>query len=143
MRLKTSTIASRAGESFVKAEKGMISGGGRLNTLFKYDMLFIYEDGELAKLGGELATLLKKTAKNKAKDDFADAFRYAVTLVPWDFTFLNGEPVELAPEDVPEKPLNRRETEIAERRRAFEGENDEEANRLEDEFNEWNTAYGN
>lgn len=64
------TIAARAGEPFEKADKGHDKGEDIINTLFKNDMLFIYEDAELAKLAGELSTLLKTTAKNKAKDDF-------------------------------------------------------------------------
>lgn len=135
------TIAGRAGEPFEKADKGHDKGEDVINTLFKNNMLFIYEDPELAKLAGELATLLRSTPKNKAKDDFADAFRYAVTMIPWDFTFLTGE----APlvDDVLE-PLNEKQQEIAERRRRFEGEDDDErsAKAVEDEFAEWNDAYG-
>jgi phage terminase large subunit-like protein len=132
------TIASRAGESFVKAEKGHDLGEDVLNTLFKYDMLFIYEDGELAKLAGELSTLMKLTPKNKAKDDFADALRYAVTRVNWDFSFLTGAEapkVEFDPEMSP------KQREIAERRKAFEEQAQDEGS-VEEEIAEWNDAYG-
>lgn len=135
------TIATRAGEPFEKADKGHDKGEDVINTLFKNDMLFIYEDPELAKLAGELSMLLKTTAKNKAKDDFADAFRYAVTSVPWDFTYLNSALVP-APEDTPEKPLNEKEKEIQARTARFKGEDEPEAWNVEHEMEEWNNQYG-
>ncbi len=135
------TIAARAGEPFEKAEKGHDIGEDIINTLFKNDMLFIYEDGELAKLAGELSTLQKATSKTKAKDDFCDAFRYAVTKVPWDFSFLTGAKPD-GFEENPEAPRNRKEQEIHERRTRFEEATPEEA-ALEQEFEEWNSLYGN
>lgn len=135
------TIASRAGEPFEPADKSHDTGEDIINTLFKNDMLFIYEDAELAKLAGELSTLLKLTAKNKAKDDFADAFRYAVTKIPWDFTFLTGAKAEF--DDTPEKPLNEKEREIAERRKRFgDGDDGEPGWNVEDELAEANDLYG-
>lgn len=139
------TIATRAGEPFEKADKSHDTGEGIINTLFNNDMLFIYEDGELAKLAGELSTLLKATSKIKAKDDFADAFRYAVSKVPWDFTYLTGAKSDMDPE-TPERPMNTKERELSERRSRFEGQGgsgDEEEQRVEEEFEEWNEAYGN
>jgi phage terminase large subunit-like protein len=137
------TISTRAGEPFEKADKGHDKGEDIINTLFKNDMLMIYEDPELSKLAGELSTLMKLTPKNKAKDDFADAFRYAVTTVPWDFTFLTGA-IPLAHDDTPEKPMNNREREIADRMARFEGSRgeDEEQYTVEDEIEEWNDLYG-
>lgn len=136
------TIATRAGEAFEPADKSHDKGEDFINTLFKNNMLAIYEDAELAKLGGELATLMKSTPKNKAKDDFADAFRYAVTKVPWDFSYLTGEVAVV--DEAPEKPMNRTEQEISERRKAFEGTNEEEgAASFDDEIAELNELYGN
>lgn len=136
------TIAARAGEPFEKALKGHDLGEDVINTLFKNDMLFIYEDGELAKLAGELSTLLKNTPKNKAKDDFSDAFRYAVTTIPWDFSYLTGALVET--QENPEDALTDKQREIAERRKHFEteGKSGSDFPSIEEEFEEANTSYG-
>ncbi len=135
------TIQSRAGDSFEPADKTHTTGEEIINTLFKHDMLLIYETPELAKLGGELSTLLKSTPKGKAKDDIADAFRYAVTKIPWDFTFLMGgdQPVT----ETPEKPLNAKEKELMERRTRGAGDDeDEKTQTCDEEFEEWNEYYG-
>ncbi len=137
------TIATRAGEPFEKADKGHDKGEDVINTLFKNDMLFIYEDAELSKLAGELSSLMKSTPKNKAKDDFADAFRYAITTIPWDFSYLTGEVV--TSEDSPEVPMNNRQREIQDRMNRFEGKggpDDGEKWNVEDEIEEANEAYG-
>ncbi len=133
------TIASRNGEAFIKADKSHDKGEDIINTLFRFDMLAIYEDAELAKLAGELSTLLKATAKRVAKDDFADAFRYAVTRIPWDFTGIGG--FASKQDDTPEKPLNKKEQEIADRRQSFETQEGESDWSIEAEFAEWNDAY--
>ncbi len=133
-------IASRMGENFQKAEKGHDIGEDVINTLFKNDMLFIYETDELVKLGGELATLLKNTPKNKAKDDFADSFRYAVSKVPWDWSAITGDVREdTSKADV---QLNAYQQEVADRRRMFDDDNSDEQARLDADFNEINEAYG-
>lgn len=85
------TIASRIGESFIHAEKNHEIGEDILNTLFRNDMLHIFDDDdELRKLGSELLSLSKATAKKNAKDDLSDCARYTVTAVPWDFSSLPG-----------------------------------------------------
>lgn len=133
-------IATRAGDPFEKAEKSHEKGEDVINTLFKNDMLLIYEDEELVKLGAELAALKKDENKKTAKDDFSDALRYAVTLIPWDWTVLTGAVSDL---DVqPESPLTPLQQEIQERRKAFDDNQAEEAQRVQDEFDEWNDAYG-
>jgi hypothetical protein len=137
------TIATRAGEPFEKADKGHDKGEDIINTLFKNDMLYIYEDPELVKLSGELSSIMKSTAKNKAKDDFADAFRYAVTTIPWDFSFLNGDIPPGPSTEKPDEELNAKEREIRERRKAFEGNQQEgEFPDVEQEFEEANEMYG-
>lgn len=132
-------IATRGGDPFEKAEKSHTIGEDVINTLFKHDMLFIYEDPELVKLCAELASLKKDEVKRKAKDDFADAFRYAVTLIPWDWSALAGSPDE--PEESPEVPLTDLQRQIKERRATFEKDNEAERLRIEDEFNEANASY--
>lgn len=131
------TIADRNGGGFVPADKDHERGEQILNVLFKNDMLFLYETEELNKLAQELASLRKETPKNKAKDDFCDALRYAVTRIPWDWSAITGA----APEQVekPEEPLTEAQRQIQERRKMFDDaqENDREAQRVEDEFEEW------
>jgi hypothetical protein len=56
-------IADSVGDPYSMAEKGHDIGEEVINTLFKHDMLYIYEDPELVKLAGELATLKKDTEK--------------------------------------------------------------------------------
>lgn len=135
-------IASRQGEAFIPAEKSHERGEQVLNVLFKNDMLFLYDGPEMAKLASELVGLRLDTPKNKAKDDFADALRYAVTRIPWDWSALTGADPEgyVAPD--PKLTPDQREVQM--RRAAFmenaaraEAEAD-----LEEEFAEWNDLYG-
>ena len=132
-------IASRMGEPFIPADKAREKGEEILNVLFKNDMLFVYESPEIQKLAGELISLMKDTDKRKAKDDFYDALRYCVMGVPWDFSVITG--AKPAGWSEPEKPKNRKEQEIEDRRNAFSQPKSEEE-KLEDEFNEWNELYG-
>ena len=99
------TIASRVGDAFQRAEKSHEIGEQLVNVLFKNSMLEIFDTGELYKLDGELQSLQRDTAKSKARDDFTDAMRYAISKIPWDFS-------SLAPEVTPVAPgLSRREVE--------------------------------
>lgn len=92
------TYAARLNESFTKAEKGQELGVELLNTLFKMRMLDIFDIDELEGAANEFSSLLSSTPKNKAKDDFIDAIRYAITLIPWDF----AAAAELYKDDVKE-----------------------------------------
>lgn len=132
-------IATRMGETFVKAEKGHDTGENTLNTLFKHSMLYLYDDPEIMKLANELATLKNKTLKKHAKDDFCDALRYAVMQVPWDFSVITGAAIER--DEELEEPMNDMQRQIKDRRKAFEDDEKSERERVEDEFNEWNEAY--
>ena len=79
-------IAARAGEPFENADKSVQKGVDIVNTLFRADMLMLNEnDPEVRKLGNELLTVTNSQNKTKAKDDLADALRYVVQLVPWNF----------------------------------------------------------
>lgn len=133
-------IATRNNESFLPADKSHEKGEDVINTLFKNDMLFIYNDDELMKLAGELSTLLKSTNKKVAKDDFCDALRYAVATVPWDWSAITGAPSEM--DEKPEEELTFEQREIKARREAMEDNHQEQQAYIEDEFNEWNEAYG-
>jgi hypothetical protein len=131
-------IASRTGESFEKAEKDHEIGFGVLNTLFKNDMLYIYEDEESLKLASELVTLKHNTPKNKAVDDGIDSLRYAVSKIPWDWSVISEKykDVKLVEE------LTEDERKLKARRDRFnEPEYDAEAEMMDD-FEELNDAYG-
>jgi hypothetical protein len=134
------TIATRMGHSFEQADKNHERGEDIINTLFKNDMMFIYEDEELIKLGAELATIPKGVNKRDIQDDFSDAFRYAITKIPWDWTVITGEPLKL--DEDPEKQMNSTQREIFERRKAFDDANREEQERIDQEIGEWNDLYG-
>lgn len=134
-------IATRMGEPFTPAEKSHEKGEQVLNVLFKNDMLYLYDDDELQKLAGELASLRKETPKNKAKDDYIDALRYAAARIPWDWSVIGSDVPKEKGNDDPDKPKNRYEQEVAERRKVFEAGNEDEQNRIEDEFEEANAMY--
>lgn len=134
------TIADRQGEgSFQTADKSHSTGEQVLNSLFKAGALLIYETPELHKLATELSTLRKDVAKNKCKDDFADALRYAVTKIPWawDLIFPENQPKEM-----PAPELSEAERQIEERRSAFEDPQTEAEAALEEDFAEANDLYG-
>lgn len=96
-------VAERMGDSFEPADKKHENGERILNMLFKHNMLQIQRgDDELDKLSTELETLLKDTPKKDAMDDAADALRYGVTKIPWDFSHLDFLP---QPEVVVPKPI--------------------------------------
>jgi hypothetical protein len=127
--------AEAAGDNFEPAEKKHDIGERVLNTLFKHNMLSLqFNDPEIDKLSTELSTILKTTAKNEAVDDLADALRYAVTKIPWDFSFLDGLPVA-------KLPVSREYTEEDRRRGLIPDENAEMA-LVEQEIEEWNEHYG-
>lgn len=88
-------IAARQGEGFVQADKSHARGEDVVNTLFKADMLFIFDSEEARKLSSELITLLKSTVKDAAKDDLADGLRYSTISIPWDWTFARKKLVEM------------------------------------------------
>lgn len=136
------TIAGRLGEPFLKADKSHDRGEDIINVLFKNNMMMVYETDETQKLASELISLRKETPKNKAKDDLADAFRYAVTLIPWDFTVITPESAFFKPAE-DEKPKNHMERQIEDRRKwAVEQENDDDGWNPEQEIAEANENYG-
>lgn len=141
------TIADRAGETFLPSDKSHERGEDALNTLFKNDMLVVFDTPELEKLSGQLTSLMKSTPKKKAKDDMADAMRYGVMDIPWDWSAIKGELTDDEKKLQEEKPLTDAERlvlEIQERRGELGGESSsQEWGELEAEFAEWNEAAGN
>lgn len=140
-------MTERAGEPFMKANKDHEFGEKTINSIFKHNMMVIFEgDEELEKLATELATLKKETSKRKAKDDIADAFRYAVVIPPWDWSFITGAEPEwkaqaaeknLTPEERQKKALA---DEIIERRKEMANEqaHARAAHDIQAEIDEWN-----
>lgn len=144
-------IAERAGVSLLKADKTRDTGTENVNTLFKYDMLDIFDDDpELLKLGGELSHIMnsKQNSASKDGDDLADANRYCNMLIPWDFEAImeefNKRQEELHPKIV--KPKTEAELiadQIRERRGDF-GKPEGEENSWEElnqEFEYWQGQY--
>jgi phage terminase large subunit-like protein len=146
------TIATRQGENFVKAEKSHEIGEDVINTLFQYDMLTIDDTEELRKLGSELISLMSDTPKRKAKDDFIDAMRYALTLIPFDWEWINETLAakfaeQAAAKDKKALPLTKEELkarEIDERRGTYKLKPTQSGwGDINDTCDEWNEAYGN
>lgn len=145
------TITDRLGDSFEKAEKSQELGEDIVNTLFRNNMLYIFDDDELRKLGVELLQLQKSTPKTRARDDFCDAMRYAVVDIPWNFAVIQEKDANFKKEVV-KKAMPKTEQEWQEyytqqRRAMFEDEtkSDESSDwsDLDQEFNYWNEEYGN
>lgn len=134
------TISDRNGAGFIAADKDHERGEQILNTLFKHNMLVVYETEELQKLAVELMTLRKDQPKGKAKDDFSDALRYAVTRIPWDFTSITGAKPEGYEE--PEKPLTELERQQIARKEFYDHEKAQrDADSIQEELNEWNDLH--
>lgn len=138
------TIATRMGESFLKAEKSHEIGEQIVNTLFKNNMLKIFDTAELRKLGTELMTLMVSTPKNRAKDDLIDgALRYPAASIPWDWSKI---PVKDA------GPTSRKEEkkydaveDMIRQRRGEISKGDDDGNSLSlfnEEVSFWNSMYG-
>jgi hypothetical protein len=148
------TIAARAGETFLPANKSHDDGEMIVNALFKNDMLHLFledHDTEMPKLGQELLSVMRDTDKKHAKDDLADALRYSLSSVPWDWSILaEKERGLLEAERPPVRPLTEKELMLQEieERRAFMGSGSkadsegESWDELEEEFEEWNERYG-
>ena len=146
-------IAERAGTYFEPSEKSHELGEAAVNTLFANDMLHLFaDDYEIAKLGGELTSLMRGKAKKDACDDLADALRYCVTDAPWDWKAIRGLPSEEELKRRAHKkktrPLTAKELvaeEIRQRRGAFVDERspeDKAWSEIDDEIAEWNEFYG-
>lgn len=145
-------IATASGETFVKAENSHDIGEGIVNTLFKNDMLKIFDTDRLRPLGTELMTLMSDTPKRKAKDDFIDgALRYPCTMIPWDWKVIGEKEMKGLEEESskPKKALTEEEIvakQIEERRRGFgldaEKEDPGSWKGLDAEIEFWNELYG-
>lgn len=121
------TIADSQNEPFIPAEKNHETGEQIVNTLFKNDMLTIDDTDVLRLLAIELTQLDKGTPKNKSKDDFADAFRYSLTKIPWDWSVIKGDkPFGIDSLKVAEEELTETEIALKARREGFNAREVEE-----------------
>jgi phage terminase large subunit-like protein len=84
-------IAERNGIHLVKANKKNEYGEGMVNALFKNMILDIDDVPENEPLIEELTSLRKDQRKTKARDNAADALRYAVTGTPWDLSVISSK----------------------------------------------------
>lgn len=135
------TYATRAGESFVRAEKDQNWGTTTMNTLFKLRALQIFDgDSEMEKLITELTTLQVETAKNVAKDDFCDALRYTVMCIPWNWELLDAKEIDL--EVRKKEPIKALPRTVDDDRRDFvlgRSREEERDYSTDDELSEWDT----
>lgn len=79
------TICQSRKIPFLPANKSQDRGEVLLNTLFKMQILALYDEPEILKLAGELEGLKRSVNKSDARDDLIDALRFAAMCVPWDF----------------------------------------------------------
>lgn len=144
------TITQRLGDSWTKAENSHAIGEGIINTLYKHDMLKIFDVDTLRPLGVEMLNVQKSTPKNKRKDDYADGQRYAAVDIPWDFTEIEKEDEEeAAKKNKPKRPETQEEylaRTVEERRSGFYHDRDQGTDweqSVAAEIDEWNMHYGN
>jgi len=138
------TIASSYGLTLSPANKKQDQGTELLNTLFRNEMLKVQRgDAETEKLIIELSSVSKSTSKTIAKDDLADALRYAIMPVPWNWEaiddYLNVHPIE---SEVTKEPIKVEETAEQRRMRERRGNYDQtEVDHIEKEMAAWNELY--
>lgn len=126
-------LADRVSESFLPANKHHSEGEEILNTLFRYMALTIHKDAhDLMKLCTELKSLKKDTDKRMAKDDYADALRYACVGIPWDLDKIKVKKFEKPKPELTD--LDYRRGLDIEDRKDFKDD-------IEDEINHWNELY--
>ncbi len=132
------TIATRNGGGWRPANKSQDKGHDTVNTLFKNDMLAIYQKGQNGKLAGELCSVDHETPKRKRKDDLADPLRFICMEVAWNWTVIQGGN-RMMVED-PAKPMTEEQYRAQEiRQRRGEMMADEDGERaLAAEFDEIN-----
>ena len=138
-------IASRRGEAFTPADKGIDRGDAILNTLFKNKILDIDEKPELEALCEELESIPAERKKQqsgyKVGDDYVDALRYACALIQWNWNEIGYKPLQLSMtcEKSTEDTLSQDRREFA-----LGLKNGTTVNEvLEDEINYWNSMYAN
>lgn len=138
------TIAIRAGMPFEKAESKHDVGESTLGTLFKNDMLFLFDDPEVRKLATEMMSLSSSTPKTIAKDDMFDATRYCTVSIPWDWQAINDKMSEADKTLPPPLTETDAQRQIRERRGEYLTKKDGENADWEDfdqQIEDWNASY--
>lgn len=126
-------VSQRLGESFVPAEKSRDLGISLVNTLFKNEMLALYENPENMKIVNEFENLRKDAKKSTANDNGSDCVRYISCAIPWDFS-----KIKLAEEKKDDKEKDKKE----DRREYYEkSENLDGLDLLEAELDDINEDY--
>lgn len=92
-------IAQNHGIVLNKAEKGHDIGEGIVNTLFKNNMLDIFDIPELKPLIRELMSVKADTPKHMRDDDYVDCVRYAAVTVNWNFKSIDDTKIIEKPKD--------------------------------------------
>jgi phage terminase large subunit-like protein len=147
-------LASRMSMGFIAADKTRASGEQALNLLFKTAALTIdagiYNN---QKLVTELMSIPGGEKKNrKYQDDLADALKYVVAAIPWDFTKISPEAVgamspseSLIREDIPDATWTNEQYlawEIRQRRGDTSKKEPSDWQSFNEELEAWNDAYG-
>lgn len=139
-------ISQRNGGGWIPAEKSHEIGESTINVLFRNSMLIIYDEGDNAKLASELASIPLDGPKRKKKDDLADALRYTVTKINWDWSVVGSYAAKGVAEQKKVqdelKKLTPDQLEVKLRRDEFVNPPKKEEIELEEEFAYWNESYG-
>lgn len=124
------TIANSTGLFFEPADKSHATGERILNTLFESNMLKLMKEGSYEALAHQLESLTLDEVKRFALDDAADAARYSLTKIPWNYVDLNDKPT---PIPITQKKNTRHE-------HLIKPDTTEES--IEDDINFWNEQFG-
>ncbi len=108
-----------------------------INSLFKLDILKIYQCPELEGLSNELENLDIDQSKSKIKDDFVDALRYALMGIPvnWEEIFKKKREGVIVKDTYNDMVRELRPRDAEENNRLIFNEG------YESEFSEWNDLY--
>lgn len=134
------TVTDRMNLGFEKAEKGQEIGESVLNTLFKNEMLKIFDTPDCEPIANEFLSLQKATDKRNAKDDSIDSVRYVVTKVMWDFSKIKlGLPEYRPPTDDEMTPWEKASIERNEHREHMfkKGSSDDFNNGIQEALESW------
>ena len=138
------TLSERLHENFEAAEKHHDIGDDIVNLVFKYNIIKVFdEDIELQKFGREISGIKKSTPKGKRQDDLVDAFRYAITQIPFNLDFIKDahKYAEISKEEKEETSSERDQKERQKRANDFRNGRSDYDEETEEEFRELNSLY--
>lgn len=143
------TIAERHGECFTKADKSNTAGLSAINTLFRFDRMFIFHGGSHnGKLVSELMTLRSTDEDNRNKggnykknDDLTDCLRYICNQIYWNWMRISdGKMQRSANKGNHLKKIRENELKEGRRGRVY-AQDEEDGHGVEEEFDFWNELY--